>query len=154
HPWVLEFNKERPAEQWRGKAWDRFRADLDYDELSGPDDAAGESQGAPGQGRVFPHLFEPKDPKAKSGYLNAVYASPFGNELLLELAEKAITAESLGADDVPDLLTLSFSSNDAVGHAWGPDSQEVLDVTLRSDQIMKRLLSALDAKVGKGQYVL
>jgi hypothetical protein len=156
HPWVLEFNAGQPAERWRGKAWDRFRADLDYAELSGLDDMAGESQGAPGQGREFPHPFEPTDPKAKkkSTYLSAVYASPFGNELLLELMEKAIDAEQLGGDETPDLLTLSFSSNDAVGHAWGPDSQEVLDVTLRSDQVMKRMLDALDAKVGKGRYVL
>jgi hypothetical protein len=154
HPWVAEFNKTKPAERWHGKTWDRLRADLDYVKLSGPDDVAGESRGATGQGRVFPHPFEPTDPKAKPAYLSAVYTSPFGNELLLDLAEKAITAESLGADDVPDLLSLSFSSNDAVGHAWGPDSQEVLDITLRSDRLMKRLLDTLDAKVGKGKYVL
>jgi hypothetical protein len=149
HEWVKEFNEGQPAEQWRGKQWDRLRSDLDYAKLSGPDDTVGESQG-----RVFPHRLEPTDPKQKTAYLSAVYSSPFGNELLLDLAEKAIAAESLGKDDVPDLLTLSFSSNDAVGHAWGPDSQEVLDVTLRSDQIMKQLLDTLDAKVGKGKYVL
>ncbi|VTR95521.1 alkaline phosphatase : Uncharacterized protein OS=Chloracidobacterium thermophilum (strain B) GN=Cabther_A0476 PE=4 SV=1: Phosphodiest [Gemmata massiliana] len=154
HPWVAAFNKSKPAERWRGKMWDRFRTDIDYAKLSGPDDIAGESKGASGQGRVFPHPFEPSDPKAKPAYLNAVYTSPFGNDLLLDLAERAISAEGLGKDDVPDLLSLSFSSNDAVGHAWGPDSQEVLDVTLRSDRIMKRLLDVLDAKVGRGKYVL
>ncbi len=154
HPWVAEFNKSQPAERWRGKKWDRLRADLDYVKLSGPDDATGEGQGASGQGRVFPHPFEPTNPQAKSAYFSAVYTSPFGNELLMDLATKAIAAEDLGGDDATDLLSLSFSSNDAVGHAWGPDSQEVLDVTLRSDQIMQRLLNALDAKVGKGNYVL
>ncbi len=154
HPWVAEYNKTKPAERWRGKVWDRFRSDLDYAKLSGPDDVAGEGKGASGQGHVFPHPFEPKDPKAKPAYLSAVYTSPFGNDVLLGLAEKAIAAEKLGTHDVPDLLTLSFSSNDAVGHAWGPDSQEVLDVTLRSDRVMKRLLDVLDAQVGKGKYVL
>jgi hypothetical protein len=154
HPWVAEFNRSKPAERWRGKAWERFRTDLDYSKFSGPDDVTGEGKGAGGQGRVFPHPFEPKDPKTKPAYLTAVYTSPFGNELLMDLAEKAITAEGLGMDDLPDLLSLSFSSNDAVGHAWGPDSQEVLDVTLRSDRIMKHLLEVLDAKVGKGRYVL
>ena len=153
-PWVAEFNGTHPAERWRGKTWDRLYPDRDYTKLSGPDDIVGESFGAAGQGRVFPHPFEPADPSVKSAYLSAVYASPFGNELLLDLAERALVAEDLGGDDVPDLLTVSFSSNDAVGHAWGPDSQEVLDVTLRSDQIMRRLLEALDAKVGKGRYVL
>lgn len=154
HDWVMEFNKLQPAERWRGKSWDRLRADLDYAKLSGPDDADGESQGASGQGRLFPHPFEPIEPTAKSAYLSAVYTSPFGNELLLELAEKALLAEDLGSDDAPDLLALSFSSNDAIGHAWGPDSQEVLDVTLRSDQLMERLLNLLDQEVGEGKYVL
>ncbi|MGE3806414.1 MAG: alkaline phosphatase family protein [Gemmataceae bacterium] len=154
HAWVTEFNKGKPADEWRGKTWNRLRDDLDYTKLSGPDDAPGESKGVSGQGRVFPHPFEPTDPKARSAYLSAVYASPFGNELLLKLAEKAITAEGLGADDTPDLLSMSFSSNDAVGHAWGPDSQEVLDVTLRSDRIVKRLLDVLDTNVGKGKYLL
>src|SRR5205085_9350617 len=63
-------------------------------------------------------------------------------------------AERLGTHDAPDLLCLSFSCNDPVGHVWGPDSQEVLDVTLRTDRIIRDLLAALDAKVGKGRYVL
>ena len=69
--------------------------------------------------------------------------SPFGNDLVLAFAKKAIVAEHLGEDDVPDLLTVSFSSNDYIGHAWGPDSQEVMDVTLRSDRIVKQLLEYL-----------
>jgi hypothetical protein len=60
----------------------------------------------------------------------------------------------LGADDVPDLLTVSFSSNDLVGHCWGPDSHEVLDCTLRSDEVLAELLKHLDAKVGKGRYAV
>src|SRR5262249_52195997 len=62
--------------------------------------------------------------------------------------------EGLGTHDTPDLLSISFSCNDPIGHCWGPDSQEVLDVTLRSDRIVKELLATLDAKVGKGRYTL
>src|SRR5262249_12787844 len=82
------------------------------------------------------------------------YNSPFGNELLLEMVQRAVEAEHLGGGDAPDLLCVSFSSNDPVGHTWGPDSQEVLDVTLRTDEIVRQLLAHLDAKVGKGRYVL
>src|SRR5262249_22517561 len=71
-----------------------------------------------------------------------------------ELACQAIVEEKLGQRDVPDLLTISFSSNDLIGHAWGPDSQEVLDVTLRSDLIIRDLLKFLDEHVGKDRYVL
>jgi hypothetical protein len=51
-------------------------------------------------------------------------------------------------------LTVSFSSNDKIGHTWGPDSQEVLDVTLRSDRTVAELLKFLDETVGKGKYLL
>jgi hypothetical protein len=60
----------------------------------------------------------------------------------------------LGTHEVPDLLCVSFSSNDAVGHSWGPDSQEVLDVTLRTDLLVKELLAYLDEKVGRDRYIL
>jgi hypothetical protein len=153
HPWVAEFNRERVADHWFGKPWTRLRPDVDYAADSGPDDAPGEASGVL-QGRVFPH---PMGRLARSPgmiYYQALTNSPFGNDLLLALAERAIDAEHLGGRDEPDLLCLSFSSNDLIGHCWGPDSQEVMDVTLRSDQIVRRLLEHLDARVGRGRYVL
>ena len=82
-------------------------------------------------------------------YYEAFTFSPYASEVLLDLAKHAIDEEQLGQRDVADLLCLSFSSNDLVGHCWGPDSQEVLDITLRSDLLIKDLLSYLDAKVGR-----
>ena len=55
---------------------------------------------------------------------------------------------------MPDLLTVSFSSNDLIGHTWGPDSHEVLDVTLRADKVVADLLGFLDTEVGKGRYAV
>ena len=72
-----------------------------------------------------------------------------GNDLLLDFALTALTAERLGQNGTTDFLSISFSSNDLIGHAFGPDSQEVLDVTLRSDAIVRDLLRALDRRVGK-----
>jgi hypothetical protein len=151
-PWVLEFNKRRPADRWFGGAWDRLRPDLDYLKFSGPDDVPGEGIGY-GQGRTFPHPFARDARKPNKDYYNAVTNSPEGNELLLALARRAIDAVKLGGNDVPDLLCLSFSCNDLIGHSWGPDSQEVFDVTLRSDLIVKDLLDYLDEKVGRGRYL-
>lgn len=78
----------------------------------------------------------------------AVYGSPFGNELLEALAERAISSEKLGQRDVTDLLAISFSSNDAIGHAVGPDSPEVHEVSVRTDQVFGKLFQFLDSKVG------
>ncbi len=153
HPWVRDFQKTRPLDRWFGKEWTRLRSDLDYAQFSGPDEVAGEGKGS-AQGRTFPHPFGKKAEKPEKEYYTAVYNSPFGNEVLLQLVKKGIEAEKLGTRDIPDLLTISFSSNDPVGHCWGPDSQEVLDTTLRADLIVRDLLAYLDKQVGKEHYVL
>lgn len=165
HPWVEAFNASKAADKWFGKDWTHFRTDLDYEKWSGPDAGAGEGKGvqvtakddpAKGwcQGVSFPHPNTGGKDKPNSKYYESLANSPFGNELVLEFAKTCVTAEHLGADDVPDLLVVSFSSNDLIGHTWGPDSQEVLDVTLRSDALMADFLAFLDEKVGKGQYLL
>lgn len=149
--WVDAFNKSGQADRYFGKDWTRFRPDVDYDRYSGPDDGPGEGKGK-GQGKTFPHPTTGGKDKIGKEYYEALATSPYGNDLLLAFAKACIEAEKLGQDDVPDLLTVSFSSNDLIGHAWGPDSHEVLDVTLRSDALMADLLGYLDAKVGKGNY--
>jgi predicted AlkP superfamily pyrophosphatase or phosphodiesterase len=153
HPWVEEFNRTQPGDRWFAKSWTRLRADLDYERYSGPNDQSGEGNGI-GQGRVFPHPMNGGLKRPGKLSYEALYNSPFGNEILLDLVKRAIDAENLGKHDTPDLLSVSFSGNDPIGHCWGPDSQEVLDVTLRSDLIVKELLAVLDAKVGKGRYTL
>ena len=75
-------------------------------------------------------------------------ASPFGNELIEAFAERALEAEQLGKHDAPDVLTVSFSSNDYVGHDAGPDSPEVHEMSVRSDALLEKLFQALDRQVG------
>lgn len=151
-PWVGQFNEQRSFDRWFGTKWEKLRPDLDYAKFSGPDDGSGEGVGNK-QDKTFPHPFGTQE-KVGSEYYAALGASPFGNQVLFDLACRAIVAEKLGQDDIPDLLTISFSSNDLVGHAWGPDSQEVLDITLRSDLLIRDLLNYLDRHVGKGRYVI
>lgn len=152
--WVKEFNKDREhgADRWKGKVWDRLLSDVSiYEKNAGPDDVAAEGWGF-NQGRTFPHPF-PWDAKVPETYYESTVNSTASGELLLDLTLKAIDAEKIGQRESTDLLLLGFSNNDYVGHCWGPDSQEVLDVTLASDRIVRKLLDALDAKVGKGNYV-
>ena len=86
----------------------------------------------------------PSDAKLSS----AIGASPFGNDLLEGFVERAIQAENLGKDDIPDLLTVSFSANDYVGHEFGPDSSEVHAICLATDEMLDRLFKFLDSSVG------
>lgn len=159
HPWVAAFNDRRAADAWFAKSWSRLRTDLDYEAWSGPDDAPGEGNGVTGlpgksQGVAFPHPMNVGLTTPGKKYYEAVFNSPFGNELLLELVCTAIEQEDLGRRMATDLLCVSFSSNDAVGHTWGPDSQEVLDVTLRTDFLLRDFLDCLDRRVGKDRYYL
>jgi len=153
HAWVAEFNRERVADRWFDKEWTRIAPEEIYTQNTGPDQMPGESKGIQ-QGITFPHPIDGGLSKPGKSYYEALFNSPFGNEMLLELVKRGVVAEKLGQDDVTDLLIISFSSNDAIGHCWGPDSHEVLDVTLRADVLMADLLAFLDKQVGAGQYTL
>lgn len=60
----------------------------------------------------------------------------------------------MGRDQVTDLLAISYSAPDELGHEMGPRSLELEDMYLRLDRELERLMNALDANVGKGQYTL
>lgn len=154
HPWVTEFNTGKPADAWFDAKWEKSRPELDYEKHSGPDDVPAEAPGANGQGRTFPHPYKGKLAAPAQPYYAALELSPAGNELLLAFTKKCVSAEKLGRGDASDLLLVSFSANDMIGHYYGPDSQEMLDITLRSDKLMADLLSFLDSEVGKDRYTL
>lgn len=157
--WIDDFNARQPCRPYLDQTWTRLRADLDYMRYSDVDDASYERP-LFGFGRTFPHPIEEflRDggdaaTRDKDRY-NSVVAGPAGGEILVQLALAAIEGEHLGADEVPDVLALGFSSNDLVGHAFGPQSQEVLDITLRTDRVVARLMDLLDTKVGKNRWLL
>jgi predicted AlkP superfamily pyrophosphatase or phosphodiesterase len=94
----------------------------------------------------------PTEPGAR---LNAaVYGSSYGNDLLESFAEDLIRAEKLGQRGVTDVLTVSFSSNDAVGHTYGPDSPEAHAVSLGVDGSLGRLFAAVDTAVGMNNVLV
>jgi predicted AlkP superfamily pyrophosphatase or phosphodiesterase len=80
--------------------------------------------------------------------------TPFGNELLEEFAEKAIEHEQLGSHNGTDLLALSFSSNDYVGHQVGPDAPEIRDISRRTDTLLGKLLDFINTRIGQGNTLV
>jgi len=84
----------------------------------------------------------------------ALEASPYANELVEAFAERAVEAEQLGRHTAADLLTVSFSANDYVGHEVGPDAPEVRDMALRVDRSIGKLLGFLDRRAGPGRVVV
>ncbi len=82
-------------------------------------------------------------------FCGTIEHTPFGNELLEDFAEKAIEHEQLGSHAGTDVLSLSFSANDYVGHDLGPDAPEVRDISIRTDQLLGKLLDYINARVGQ-----
>jgi len=81
------------------------------------------------------------------GSIDALTYTPFGNELVLDFARQIIKHESLGADAHPDLLFVSLSSNDYLGHLFGPDSWEAADAVVRTDRQLAAFLRDLGDNV-------
>ncbi len=120
--WVKDYNAKRPADKFLNAEW-----------RSVDDDS-----------KVFRKNPGTADPR----FYASIEATPFGNQMIEEFAERAVEAEQLGHHPDTDVLTVSFSANDYVGHALGPDSPEVRDISLRTDLLIEKLFRFIDQKVG------
>jgi hypothetical protein len=87
-------------------------------------------------------------------FYNQFEYTPFANDYLIDFAKAAIESEQLGADDTTDLLTVSFSANDLVGHSYGPYSHEVQDITLRTDRALAEFFNYLDRKISLDRVII
>lgn len=147
--YLRTINESSVFEAHAGKAWTPLHPRGRYRNQS-PDDNPHEKPGND-LTSAFPHVI-PAITHEKFG--TRVASSPFGNDLIWMAAQEILVHEKLGKDDVPDLLTISFSSNDYVGHAFGPHSLEVEDITYRTDQLLGEVCDFLDQHVGAGAWVI
>ena len=148
--WVTEFNQEKRYMNYINKGWDLLKPIATYNE-SLPDDNPYEGKLDKDDAPVFPYDLS-KIYKEKGA--DVLRTTPFGNDILAELAMKAIEKEELGKDEITDFLAVSFSSTDYVGHTFGPRSMELQDTYLRLDQTIAQFLNYLDKTVGKDNYLL
>jgi len=151
--WVVAFNAEKRAQGAFGKTWDRLLAPEIYEKVQGPDDAAGEYEGS-GLTKVFPKKISAAGGASSAAFLTAYENSPFSTEALGEFLQRAIEEEQLGRHAGTDLLGVSFSQIDAIGHNYGPDSHEVMDSMLRLDRVLAALLDKIDRDVGLAHCVI
>ncbi len=150
--WVSDFNARHNAAAYAGRTWERLREKELYDRVQGPDDADGEETSSGLPATLPKTLGSPAGPRG-GGFYGAFDRTPWNNDLVAALATQALESEQLGLDDVPDLLAIGFSQPDATGHAYGPDSHEVMDTYLRLDRTLAELFAKLDAHVGAGRWV-
>lgn len=125
--WVQTFNEQRLRDTFAGQPWPFLTAP----------DSVRKAPAAPGR-----ELY------------GAIYGSPFGNDLLTRFVEAALDGERLGQRDAVDLLSVSYSSNDAVGHTYGPDSAEVRAISLQADLVIGQMLTAVDKRIGMDRVLV
>jgi predicted AlkP superfamily pyrophosphatase or phosphodiesterase len=141
--WVVDWNAGKPADRYAGTSWELLHDRSTY--MFGDADDRPYETALPGYGRTFPHPFGNREDKY---FTTLLTVSPAGDELCIDFAKALMQNESLGRDDEPDYLSISFSSTDYVGHLFGPSSLESEDNILRLDRTLADLLGFVDAQVG------
>ena len=146
--WVENFNESRVVEQFFEPGWQKLMQGETYF-LAREDSFTAENYG---KNTTFPHNFESTEPDTQ--YYRALQITPFADEFILEFAKTLIKNENLGTDESPDLLFVGCSSADAIGHTFGPLSQESLDHFLRLDIYLEEFLDFLDQQIGSENYIV
>ena len=146
--WVNVWNAAGKSVACFGKVWDRVLPAADY-AVQGPDDAPGEDDQTDQLGRTFPKTVNGGEKTPGPKFYDAFETSPFSNEVLEDFAEATIVNENLGGRaGITDLLCLSFSANDHIGHFYGPDSHEIMDNVVRMDRTLAGFFKFLDQRIG------
>lgn len=141
--WVNDWNSRKPAAAYAGKSWILQHSASQY--LFADADNRDYEINFPGFGRTFPHPYGEVDDKY---FTTRLTLSPVGDALTLDFAKTLLKNERLGQDDVPDYLSISFSSTDYVGHLFGASSLESEDNIAHLDRILADLFAYVDRKVG------
>ena len=121
--WVIKFENENPASSYMNTYWKGDDFNYDLSEM------------------------------VKENGSSAIKATPMGNELVFDFAKRLIKEEELGRDKHTDLIVLSFSSTDYVGHKFGPNAEETKSTYSALDRTIADLLEYLDKRMGENNYL-
>ncbi len=141
--WVDAWNAKGLPQSFSGKSWELLNPIGTYI-FGDKDDQEWEPDFA-GFGRVFPHPLGTAEDKY---FTTLLTLSPYGDRMTADFAKTLIDAEELGADDVTDYLSISFSVTDYVGHFFGASSLETEDNLLQLDRTLADLFAHIEAEVG------
>ncbi len=149
--WVETFNGLMLADSYLNQTWNTILPINQYTESS-QDESLYERKLQGKEKPVFPYNL--KELRKTNGDFDLLAATPFGDDLLTEIAKASIAGEQMGKDADTDFLAISYSCPDIVGHAMGPNSIEMQDTYLRLDRNIEDLLKTLDKEVGENNYVV
>ncbi len=147
--WVKKVNEKKLPDQYLSQNWNTLYPINTYKQSTA--DSKPYEASISGEDNTFPHETAALGQSTK---YEAFRQTPYGNSFTFEMAKAAVDAEKLGQRGITDFLAVSFSSTDYIGHAFGPNSIEIEDTYLRYDKDIAAFFQYLDAKVGKGQYLV
>lgn len=123
-PWVQNFNSSQPA-----KYWDREWKDA--------------------QGVVLRSTAHGQNKNGSdTGFFEVVGTTPFANEYEFAFAKELVLYENVGRGTATDLLSISLSANDMLGHGVGPDSPEMHQMALDLDRELADFFNFLGHQIG------
>lgn len=149
--WLTDFNAKDAVGNYMKQTWNTYLDIAAYKE-SGPDNSPYEHL-LPGKtSPTFPYNLQEMT-GGKANY-ELFVETPFANSYLTDLAINSLKGECLGTDQQTDMLCISYSTPDIVGHSFGPYSIELEDVYIRLDLDLAKLIKQLEETVGKDEFVL
>lgn len=149
--WVSDFNARKLPETYLNQTWTPLLPIERYHQAL-PDENPYEQPLSPGGKSAFP--YDLAELSKGSAGIGLIGSTPWGNTLTTDMALAALAGEGMGKDKITDLLAISYSSTDILGHKMGPRSLEIEDMYIRLDLELARLLTELDKSVGAGMYTL
>jgi predicted AlkP superfamily pyrophosphatase or phosphodiesterase len=148
--WASKWNKKGLANRYMKANWIPALPPEAYGD-AWPDNNPYEGSFTGGERPSFPYNL--KALQEANGGFDILKATPHGNTMLVDFAVAVIENEGLGSDAVTDLLALSFSSTDYVGHQFGAHAWETMDTYVRLDMQLARLFKNIDKFVGEGEWL-
>ncbi len=120
--WVQQFNQTKRAEKYLNREW--------------KDDKG--------------NVLGTTESRQYQDYFGLVGATPFGNDYELEFARELVLNEHLGSGPATDLLSISLSANDILGHQVGPDAPQMQAMALALDRQLRDFFNFLGRQLGLG----
>ena len=147
--WVKRWNGAKKADRYQNQTWDLLRDRSSY--LYAARDDRSSERSYKHLGRTFPHPLGNPNPQ---DFYSALRFTPMSDELTLEFAKEILAQESLGKGGATDVLAVSLSASDYIGHAFGPNSLETEDNLLRLDRYLAEFFGFVDGHVGLDQTLI
>jgi predicted AlkP superfamily pyrophosphatase or phosphodiesterase len=148
--WLTDYNNAKKVDSFYKLGWSLSLPASVYETNCDKDQNEYESTPFGKEAKGFPYSLNQFIGKDYGKVAN----TPYGNNLVLDVATQTLINEKMGLDDITDLLAVSFSSPDYIGHAFGPYSWETLDGYIKLDELLAQFFTTLDKQVGKDNYTV